>query len=371
MAYRRNNLSIADACHLFEGLTGFHPQSAKELKDGYRAWMKAHHPDITGNRDPLSMEAVQWMNAAYDVLKTQDWTKATADTASEWTDVDKEGKRKEQEKRERAAAANQYRQQQAKTKQEEKQEHQRRMTEVKRRVEALKNRPLWQKILWGSGNAAFSDEGLSNPGLKWCCLNLFGFMLGLGFPVGFGVICLNIIISSVTTHPPFLIYWSDFGILWAIACVILLVSMSVSWLANRPKKKRHPNSESFYFLGFLCVIFCLVLIAGMMDHQRYIGKVANQFVIRQPSSNRLPSNTQDTNTSSWPTTYSPYSPQCKDGKFTQGFFEAYNAVCARNGDGAWTAPVAAPNSSGTAAPYPSGISMCQPPHRMTARDGCQ
>ena len=104
MAQRRNNLSIADACHLFESLAGFHPQSAKELKDGYRAWMKAHHPDITGNRDPLSMEAVQWMNAAYDVLKTQDWTKVTADTAPEWTDVDEKGKRKEQEKRERAAA---------------------------------------------------------------------------------------------------------------------------------------------------------------------------------------------------------------------------------------------------------------------------
>jgi hypothetical protein len=371
MAQGRNNLSIADARHLFEGLAGFHPQSAKELKDRYRAWMKAHHPDITGNRDPLSMEAVQWMNAAYDVLRTQDWTKATADTAPEWTDVDEEGKWKEQEKRERAAAAKRYRQQQAKTKQEEEQEHQRRMREVKRRVEALKKRPLWQKILWGSGNAAFGDEGLSNPGVKWCCLNLFGVMLGLGFPVGFGVICLNIIISSVTTHPPFLFYWSDFGILWAIACVILLGSMWVSWLVNPPKKKRRPKSELFYFLGFICVLLCSILIARVVDHQPTIAQAANQAVIHPPPSNRPPSNTQDTNTSNWPTTYSPYSPQCKDGKFTQGFFEAYNAVCSRKGDGAWTPPVTAPDPSGTSAPSPSGTSMCQPPRRMTARDGCQ
>ena len=373
MAQRRNNLSIADACHLFEGLAGFHPQSAKELKDGYRAWMKAHHPDITGNRDPLSMEAVQWMNAAYDVLKTQDWTKdkeATADTAPEWADVDEEGKRKEQEKRERAAAVKRYRQQQAKTKQEEEQEHLRRMKEVKRRVEALKKRPFWQKILWGSGNAAFSDEGLSSPGVKGCCLNLFAFMLGLGLPIGFGVVCLNIIISSVTTHPPFLIYWSDFGILWAIACMIFLGSICVSWLVNRPKKKRHPKSESFYFLGFLCVAFCVVLIAGGLDHLRSTTKAANQSVIRQPSPNRPSENTQDANTSNWPTTYSPYSPQCKDGKFTQGFFDANNAVCAREGDGAWTPPVVAPDPSATP-PSPSGISMCQPPRRMTARDGCQ
>jgi hypothetical protein len=69
-------LSLADACRLFEALTGGLPQSAKELSASYRAWMKAHHPDITGRQDPLSLEAVQWMNAAYDVLKAQDWTKA-------------------------------------------------------------------------------------------------------------------------------------------------------------------------------------------------------------------------------------------------------------------------------------------------------
>ena len=90
-------LSLADAARLFEGLTGRLPQSAKELTGGYRTWMKAHHPDITGRHDPLSLEAAQWMNAAYDVLKAQDWaktrhepnnhTKATADAAAEWTDV--------------------------------------------------------------------------------------------------------------------------------------------------------------------------------------------------------------------------------------------------------------------------------------------
>jgi hypothetical protein len=38
----------------------------KELKDGYRAWMKTHHPDITGKREPLNLEATQWMNATQE-----------------------------------------------------------------------------------------------------------------------------------------------------------------------------------------------------------------------------------------------------------------------------------------------------------------
>jgi DnaJ-class molecular chaperone len=93
---QNQSLPIADAARLFEGLTGGLPQSAKELKDGYRAWMKAHHPDVTGRNDPLSLEAAQWMNAAYDVLKVQDWTKTrrepnhpktTTDAKAEWTDV--------------------------------------------------------------------------------------------------------------------------------------------------------------------------------------------------------------------------------------------------------------------------------------------
>jgi hypothetical protein len=89
---QHQSLSVADAARLFEGLTGSIPQSAKELKDAYRAWMKAHHPDVTGKRDPLSLESVQWMNAACDVLKARDWTKlnhseATSDTTPEWTDV--------------------------------------------------------------------------------------------------------------------------------------------------------------------------------------------------------------------------------------------------------------------------------------------
>src|SRR6516165_11811431 len=84
MGQGRNNLAIADALRLFEALTGNLPQSAKELKNAYRAWMKAHHPDITGKRDPLSLESVQWMNAAYDVLKAQDWTKPNrAETTGE------------------------------------------------------------------------------------------------------------------------------------------------------------------------------------------------------------------------------------------------------------------------------------------------
>jgi hypothetical protein len=93
---QRQSLSVADAARLFEGLTGSLPQSAKELKNGYRAWMKAHHPDITRQDDRLSLEAVQWMNAAYDVLKAEDWTKTrrepnhiktTTDAKAEWTDV--------------------------------------------------------------------------------------------------------------------------------------------------------------------------------------------------------------------------------------------------------------------------------------------
>jgi hypothetical protein len=61
---KAQGLSLADARRLVEGLTGSLPQSATELKAVYRAWMKAHHPDVTGSRDPVSLEAAQWMNAA-------------------------------------------------------------------------------------------------------------------------------------------------------------------------------------------------------------------------------------------------------------------------------------------------------------------
>jgi hypothetical protein len=81
---KNQSISVAEAARLFEGLTGGLPQSATELKDSYRAWMKEHHPDIAGKRDPLSLESVQWMNAAYDVLKARDWTKPNrAETTGE------------------------------------------------------------------------------------------------------------------------------------------------------------------------------------------------------------------------------------------------------------------------------------------------
>src|SRR5437899_2107221 len=144
MAQHRNNLSIADALHLFEGLTGGLPPSAKELKDGYRAWMKVHHPDITGRHDPLSIEAVQWMNAAYDVLKAQDWTKtrrepnhteATADAAAEWTDVGRSSRRYadfDDESRWRDEQLRRWREQQEKERREKEEEHRRWGEAVKR-----------------------------------------------------------------------------------------------------------------------------------------------------------------------------------------------------------------------------------------------
>lgn len=133
MAQRRNSLSIVDALRLFEGLTGFHPQSAKELKGGYRGWMKAHHPDITGARDRLSIESVQWMNAAYDVLKARDWTKpnhteATAEATPEWTDVGGSSRVYpdfDDESRLREEQLRRWRERQEKERQEKEEEHRR------------------------------------------------------------------------------------------------------------------------------------------------------------------------------------------------------------------------------------------------------
>jgi|SRR6516225_3707494 DnaJ-class molecular chaperone len=152
MGQGRNNLAIADALRLFEALTGNLPQSAKELKNAYRAWMKAHHPDITGKRDPLSLESVQWMNAAYDVLKAQDWTKThrepnqtgtTADAAAERMDVGGSSRTQadfDDESRRREEQLRRWRKQQEKERREKEEEQRRRSETIKRRNEALKKR---------------------------------------------------------------------------------------------------------------------------------------------------------------------------------------------------------------------------------------
>jgi hypothetical protein len=150
---QHQSLSVADATRLFEGLTGGLARSAKELKDGHRAWMKVHHPDITGRHDPLSLEAVQWMNAAYDVLKAQDWTKTrreqnhtdtTADAEPAWTDVGGSSRSYADESRWREEQLRRWREQQEEERREKEEEHRRRAEAVKRRNEALK------KVLFGS-----------------------------------------------------------------------------------------------------------------------------------------------------------------------------------------------------------------------------
>jgi hypothetical protein len=249
MAQRRNNLPISDALRLFAGLAGFHPQSAKELKAGHRAWMKAHHPDITGKRDPLSLESVQWMNAAYDVLKGRDWTKptpveATAGATPEWTDVggstraypdfDDVSRRREEQLR-------QWRERQEKERREKEEEHRRWGEAIKRRNEALKKRLFWQKILWGNGDSLGGDEGLSNPGFLWCCWNLFILLVGIGFSAGFAMLFgFNMIIAGFytslfalpgqATPPECLFNLHDWLMVWATLCLLLLFATSVSGL---------------------------------------------------------------------------------------------------------------------------------------------
>jgi DnaJ-class molecular chaperone len=176
MAQHRSSLSIADALRVFEGLTRGLPQSANELKDVYRAWMKAHHPDITGKRDPLSQESVQWMNAAYDVLKGQDWTKpshteTTADEAPEWTDVGRSSRVYpdfDDELRQREEQLRRWRERQEQERREKEEQRQKGMEAFHRHHEELKKRPLWQKLLWGQGDRG-GDDGLKNPGFLWCC----------------------------------------------------------------------------------------------------------------------------------------------------------------------------------------------------------
>jgi hypothetical protein len=171
-------LSLTDAARLFEGLAGSLPQSAKELKASYRVWMKAHHPDITGRHDPLSLEAVQWMNAAYDVLKTQDWTQTrrepnhadtTAHGKAEWTDVG--GSSRSYKSRRQEEQLRRWREQQQRKRREEEQQRERQAEQIRRRNEELKRRSFWQSVLWG-------PDSLENPGFLWCCFHLLSLVVG-------------------------------------------------------------------------------------------------------------------------------------------------------------------------------------------------
>jgi hypothetical protein len=237
-------VSLADAVRLFEGLTGTLPQSAKELKSAYRAWMKAHHPDITRRHDPLSLEAVQWMNAAYDVLKAHDWTKtrhepnhtkATADAPAEWTDVRGSSSRSYRSQQ-RDEQLRRWQEQQEKQREKKEQEHRRWMEEIKQRNEALKRRPLWQKVLWGVGEPAISDDGLSNPGFLWCCWNVVILLLGIGCSTGFGMMMINMIIAILIPELPrrlsYLLDMYDFVMIWAILSLLLLFATTVSGMLN-------------------------------------------------------------------------------------------------------------------------------------------
>jgi hypothetical protein len=166
--------------------------------------MKAHHPDITGKRDPLSLESVQWMNSAYDVLKGQDWTKPshtepTANEAPEWNDVGGSSRKYadfDDESRRREEQLKQWREEQQRKKREEEEQHRNGMEAFDRHHEKLKKRPLWQKILWGQGDRG-DDDGLKNPGLLWCCWNLFVLMVGTVFSIGFCILLSLGPISSI------------------------------------------------------------------------------------------------------------------------------------------------------------------------------
>jgi hypothetical protein len=256
---RRQTLSVADAARLFEGLTGCLPQSAKELKDAYRAWMKAHHPDITGKRDPLSPDSVQWMNAAYDVLKGQDWTKAShteppVDEAPEWNDVGGSSRRYtdfDDESRRREGQLRRWREQQEQERREKEEEHRRWGEAVKRRNEALKRRPLWQTILWGAGGGPAGHDGLKNPGFWWCCYNVLILMFGTVCSIGIGTGLLLCVISSI--FGPLQIGGSVVAAISIGGTLIIFIGIALTylcigswnglcWILSRLfRRKVHPN----------------------------------------------------------------------------------------------------------------------------------
>jgi hypothetical protein len=97
------------------------------------------------------------------------------------------------ESRRRDEAIRRWWEQQIKERREKEEEHRRWGEAVKRRNEARKRRPLWQKLLWG--------DGLSNPGFFWCCCNLFTLMVETIFSIGFGILLLLSPISGIFGLP--------------------------------------------------------------------------------------------------------------------------------------------------------------------------
>jgi len=144
-------------------------------------------PDVTGDRDPLSLEAVQWMNAACDVLKTRDWTEPPSQAARtvhaghDWTDVRDPTDKKTQR----------WREQQQRKRQEEEQERQRQAEETRRRNEKLAKRSFWQGIMWGADN-------LENPGFLWWLFHLSSLIVRFVCSVSLIYFMSGLIIGSVS-----------------------------------------------------------------------------------------------------------------------------------------------------------------------------
>ena len=189
----QQTLSTTDAIRLFEALTGEHPQSANQVKAAYRVWIKQHHPDVTG---PLSLESVQWMHAAYDVLKTHDWTKPTSQApcadyaAPDCTDVRHPAGKSKQQWREQQRRK-QWEEEQKRKRREEEQQRQRQAEEFKRRKDELERRSLWQSLLWGPDN-------LEYPGFLWCCLNLLIYIVGTVCSLSLTIFMSKMIIGSLS-----------------------------------------------------------------------------------------------------------------------------------------------------------------------------
>jgi len=190
------NLSTTDAIRIFETLTGEHPRSANQVKAAYRVWIKQHHPDVTGQRDPFTLESVQWMHAACDVLKTHDWSKPTSQApkadhaAPDWADVRHPAGKPTQQWREQQRRKR-WEEEQKRKQREEEQQRQRQADEIRRQKEALDRRPYWQKILWGPDN-------LEYPGFLACCLYLLMLIFGTACSGAMIIFMSKIIIGSLS-----------------------------------------------------------------------------------------------------------------------------------------------------------------------------